>query len=189
MGPKRNCMHARHVLFLDFDDTICLNTTYGAHDVIEALREIHTRRRPEEEFADVFLRVFDYGCAERLAAIDREFSPVYVLSTSWTALFNRAALLYLLRRTRLAFVASGLHEDWETPKPPGRAANRRREIEAWLLAHPETRMRWVALDDEISGAGLTEWSEAQARGRIVLCRAGAGLDENTAIKLRAALKG
>lgn len=180
-------MQTRHVLFLDFDDTVCLNAPYGGHDVIEALREIHARGRPEAEFADVFHRVFDAGCAERLAVIDREFAPVYVLSTTWTALFNRPALLYVLRRTPLAFVASRLHVDWETPKPAGRPADRRREIDAWLSAHPETRRRWVALDDERSGAGLADWDSARAEGRIVLCRPGFGLDADTAVQLRAAL--
>ena len=175
----------RPVVFLDFDDVVCLQDPYGGYEAFAALREIVVHGRPADEFSGLFAKLFNAACVENLREIHDRFLPRYVLSTSWTRLANRAALDYLMARTPLAFVAEHLHPAWETPKPAGRGANRRREIEEWLAANPAEAHQWVALDDDRSGAELAEWTSE--RSAIVLCEEGHGLTHQKAEQLSQAL--
>lgn len=178
-------LQPRPVLFLDFDDVVCLQEPYGGYEAFAALREIVFHGRPAQDFSALFAALFDAACVAHLRQVHDRFLPRYVLSTSWTSLANRAALVNLLGRTPLAFVADHLHPAWETPKPAGKGANRRREIEEWLAAHPAEAHLWVALDDERSGAGLADW--ASASSWIVLCDEGRGLTREKEERLSRAL--
>jgi len=173
------------VLFLDFDDVVCLQDPYGGYEAFAAVREIVVHGRPAEEFDALFAKLFNAACVANLREVHERFLPRYVLSTSWTRLANRAALIYLIARTPLAFVAEHLHPAWETPKPAGRGSNRRLEIEDWVTANPADAHLWVALDDDRSGAELADWTSA--RSAIVLCEEGQGLTRQAAEQLSRAL--
>lgn len=178
-------LDSRPILFLDFDDVVCLNRPYGGYDAMQAL----SGERADSTPGDLWSRLFDADCAAWLWAVHQRHRPRYVLSTSWTGFMDLGTLEALLARTRMDFVGRHLHADWDTPKPGG--ATRAEEIGAWLLAHPEVT-RSVVLDDVRSGTGLVA-GQAQAVGpvgrpHVVLCRENVGLDEATSAALDVALQ-
>lgn len=104
------------ILFLDFDDVLCLNDPLGGYDVLEALREVQHGRNALGDFATLWRTLFHPFSVTFLEDIHQEFAPAYVLSTNWTRFMDRETLVTVLRQTGLAFVADNLHRDWETIK-------------------------------------------------------------------------
>lgn len=157
------------ILFLDFDDVLCMNNPYGGYDVALA---IDGRGEPE----DLWNLLFDPLAVGLLKEINDEFHPQYVLSTSWTLIMNRDAIVAALEKTGLEFVVNNLHSDWETIKTGSDA--RAIDIQTWLAGHPEQADCWVVLDDTLSGVGLTDWA--------VLCDVSVGLTAEKHAELREA---
>lgn len=176
----------RPVLFLDFDDVLCLNTPFGGFDVIRALSQVQKKTAAVQDFEALWAQLFDGEACSLLEKINAEFAPLYVLSTSWRLFLNRDALVALLMNTRLEFAARNLHEHWHTPlflSPQRRA----REIGMWLERNPDHDKDWVVLDDERSGTGYGEdYPFKQNLPFIVLCREDRGLEMVEYEKLRAA---
>lgn len=161
------------ILFLDFDDVLCLNNPLGGYDVLEALGEVQHGRKTIDDLSAIWETLFDATAKTFLEEIHKEFQPSYVLSTSWTRFMNRDALVAVLRQTGLGFVADHLHEDWETVKGPRYL--RRDEIRFWLAKHPEFKERWVAVDDTDSGTGLHPRHISEYEGQfVVLCEVDVG---------------
>ncbi len=173
------------VLFLDFDDVICLNRPYGGYDVLTTLAEAERRKEPLQATDELWSRLFDLNASVHLKQIHIEFTPQYVLSTSWRWFFDHENLVQTLRLTGLDFVAGHLHHDWSTPQI-SRQAHRAVEIKGWLNAHPEHKNAWVVLDDELSGTGFATWPHASRRF-VVLCQEGVGLQKEELRMLRNAL--
>ncbi|ABD70767.1 hypothetical protein Rfer_3057 [Rhodoferax ferrireducens T118] len=172
----------RTILFLDFDDVLCLNNPVGGYDAIEALGRLE--KEPglsfgDLEFVELWRGLFDAQAKAFLTALHAEFKPTYVLSTSWRNFMNRAALDAVLRRGGLPFVADNLHENFETPisGQGGGSSGRAREIQDWLNENPGCDEGWVVLDDELSGATFLGWHDDRERSFIVLCRENIGLTE------------
>lgn len=170
----------RPLLFLDFDDVICLNTKFDGYDAIEALGRLE--REPglslgDPEFAQLWQGLFDEQARAHLKALDDEFQPVYVLSTSWRNFMNRPTLEAILRSNGLAFVAENLHDAYKTPRASlGLGDNSRTyEINYWLSDNPGFGDRWVVLDDEYSGSLFIDWHIEADRNYIVLCKVNVGL--------------
>lgn len=172
------------VLFLDFDDVLCLNSPYGGFDVIEPLSKVQKKTAKVQNFEALWAQLFAPDACALLEKIHEEFAPLYVLSTSWRLFMNRDALVAVLMNTGLEFVARNLHEYWQTPQfmsPQLRA----REIGSWRGY--DQHKNWVVLDDELSGTGYGEdYPIAGHRPFIVLCREGCGLEAPEYEKLRAA---
>jgi hypothetical protein len=174
------------ILFLDFDDVLCLNNPFGGYDVLEALGDVQHGRKALDEFANIWETLFDPMAKAFLEEIHGEFQPHYVLSTSWTRFMNRGALDAVLRQTGLGFVADNLHEDWESEKGTGYL--RRDEIRFWLAKHPEVKERWVVVDDTESGTGLHPRQMSESEGQfVVLCDVNVGLTADKYGELRRAL--
>lgn len=174
------------VLFLDFDDVLCLNNPYGGYDVIEALAQVEKKSAKVRDFQEIWQQLFAPDAKTHLKALHDEFSPCYVLSTSWRHFMNRDALAAVLANCGLKFVAQNLHPHGETPISMSQQL-RAREIGLWLADHPEQRDNWVVLDDERSGTGYEEHDPHQEDlPFIVLCREGIGLTALEHAKLRAA---
>lgn len=173
---------------MDFDDVICLNNTCGGYDAIHALARV--AKEPGlsfDDFQDLWEQLFDANAKGYLRALHDEFSPWYVLTTSWWWLLEKDALEQILRRGGLEFVANNLHASWATPKGP-RPDVRAREISDWLGRNAEFADSWVVLDDELSGTGLADW-QIQERGPfIVLCQENVGLTEVEFKKLQEAFR-
>ena len=163
------------VLFLDFDDVICLNNKgVGGYDVLEAVRAIQNDGRGYSDFSALWTQLFDTSAVANLHAIHALFSPTYVLSTSWTRFLDKDSMVAVLRHAGLHWVANSMHSDWVTVEEIS-SQLRAREIESWLHRHPEVENRWVVLDDEYSGVGLAEWPIEADRSFITLCQKGVGL--------------
>jgi len=182
----------RPLLFLDFDDVLCLNTVAGGYDACLAMGQVE-RGSTMENYANLWQVLFEHSACAHLRAIDTEFRPVYVLSTSWTRFFDRPSMTTVLRQCGLGFVADNLHPDaWETPKNGG-ARLRAGEISQWLATQrgsdATVQAPWVILDDTYSGSGLADWSNRAEAGFIVLCQQGVGLTELEYQQLRQALVG
>lgn len=175
------------VLFLDFDDVVCLNNPFGGYDVALALAN-SPRSTSEARYdcdIDPWLRLFDAKAIALLGSLHEEFLPEYVLSTSWWWLMDDNSLKEALVRGGLRFVADNMHPDSATPKAT-RPDLRWTEISNWLDAHPEFCDAWVVLDDELSGTGLCIAQPEERQPFIVLCTEGVGLTEIEYRKLRIA---
>lgn len=174
----------RPVLFLDFDDVICLNKPYGGYDVLYAFRDAQRKGVAIDTGDDLWNELFDSSAKKHLQQVHEEFSPYYVLSTSWRWFFDRDMLVKTLEVSGLKFVAQNLHEDWSTPQI-SRDAQRAVEIKRWLSNHPEFSDSWVALDDELSGTGFSTlpWHLLKF---VVLCQEGVGLQGFELQRLREA---
>jgi hypothetical protein len=176
----------RPVLFLDFDDVICLNQTCGGYDAFEAMALIE--EYPElapEKFQKLWTELFDVNAKAYLQAIHNVWDPWFVLSTTWCRHIKKEALIEILQYSGLGFVADNLHSSWTTPRrmhPDIRAG----EIGSWHRANPGFENSWVILDDELSGVGLSDWPIAAEQSYIVLCREGVGLTDVEFQKLKTA---
>lgn len=171
----------RPVLFLDFDDVICLNAPYGGYHAKLALDE--GTFSSSQELHD---RLFDSRAKQYLAQINDEFNPWFVLSTSWWWLYEQAELVEVLQFCGLHFIVSSLHNTWATPKQQ-RKGLRSAEIKTWLNLHPEFMNSWVVLDDKLSGRGFDIWPQKQ-RTYVVLCQQDVGLTAAEYAQLRYALQ-
>lgn len=176
----------RPVLFLDFDDVLCLNKPFGGFDVMAALSQVQKKTAAVQDFEALWTQLFAPEARALLEKINHEFAPLYVLSTSWRMFMNRDALVAVLMNTELEFVARNLHEHWQTPhflSPQLRA----REIGFWRGY--DQNKNWVVLDDERSGTGFGEdYPFKENLPFIVLCQEGRGLGLLEYEKLRAAFE-
>lgn len=186
-SPKNPQLN-RTVLFLDFDDVLCLNNPVGGYDVISALSQVQKGSAKIQDYAELWGKLFAPEACALLQKLHDEFKPIYVLSTSWRLFTNRDALLAALINTGLEFVAGNLHQDWQTPQfmtPQTRV----REIGSWLGRHPDQENLWVVLDDERSGTGYGEDYPIQENlPFIVLCKENCGLQVGEYERLRAAFE-
>lgn len=160
------------LVFLDFDDVICLNAPYGAYDVL-------TPNPPE----DLWGRLFHASAVKTLELILCEFDAKVVITTSWLRFLERPAMEQLLGKCGLDFLAHRLHDAWEAPAVLGKS--RRQVIEAWLQRSHRGEP-FIVLDDALSGTGL-EGSRWHKQGRVVLCRVGEGLHDGHVAQVRRAL--
>lgn len=174
------------VLFLDLDDVLCLNKPYGGYDVLEHLQEVRAGHRTETDLQPVWNQLFDDGAKAHLVKIHGEFAPHYVMSTSWSRFCDRPLLETILCSTGLSFVADNLHQDWETQKAPGQT--RAEQVRSWLDRHPEFDRRWVVVDDDASGSGLSSGWFATDGPFVVLCEEGIGLNADKSHQLRQAFR-
>lgn len=172
------------ILFLDFDDVICLNQPFGGYDALSVFAEAARSTTPLRTDAPLWSALFDGHASANLKQIHDEFAPHYVLSTSWRWFFDRDALVQTLQLGGLSFVAEHLHPDWSTPQI-SRQAHRAVEIKAWLTTHPQCA-NWVVLDDELSGTGFSSWTREQ-RKFVVLCQAEVGFQKTEFEQLHQAL--
>jgi hypothetical protein len=170
--PTDNNRQRAPLVFLDFDDVICLNAPYGAYDLLAP--------NPPD---DLWTRLFHEPAVRTLEVIVTEFDPQVVITTSWLRFMERAAIEHVLMKCAMSFVAERLHAAWEAPGVLGKS--RLQVIEAWLqknhLGEP-----FVVLDDALSGTGLSG-SRWHRQGRVVLCKVDEGLHERHLAQVRRAL--
>lgn len=163
----------RPIIFLDLDDVLCLNAPYGGHHAKQALSEGTLRALSE--------LLFDKQATQHLRSIHQRFHPQYVLSTSWSKLFEKSDLVTVLKCCGVEYVADSLHPEWTTPKSRSHGI-RSAEIRLWLASHMECADRWVVVDDELSGSGFHHWLQKD-RQYVVLCQQEVGLQEIEANQL------
>lgn len=166
----------RPVVFLDFDDVICLNSPCGGYDAKLAVND---------ESSEIWASLFDEK-AKKLQTLNEKFAPWYVISSSWWWLFDKGKLVEVMQRSGLNFVADNLHSTWATPKQ-SRQGMRATEVKNWLALHPEFSNSWVVVDDKLSGTGFKNWSN-EALSYVVLCQLRVGLPDLEFVQLQAALE-
>jgi hypothetical protein len=166
----------RPLVFLDFDDVICLNEPYGGHDVFQPESE-----RP----VDLWERLFHPPAVRTLQTVVGQYQPQVVIITSWLRLMERDGFEALFLNTGLGALVPALHTAWKAPQREG--DSRWRAIERWLHVHYEGQPL-VVLDDAYSGTGLAE-SALRDAGRVVLCELRVGLCEQHLPQIRRALGG
>ncbi len=177
----------RPVLFLDFDDVICLSTPYGGYDALEALGKVQKRESKVADFQNIWEVLFYKECVEYLRLINDEFNPIYVISSSWTRFMNEDAVKAVLIHGGLPFVCANLHSDWETEKAA--STLRSMEVEYWLDRHPEYNAHWVAIDDTRSGTGWIDWESGESNNEFaIFCDINVGLRQFEYTQLRTALQ-
>lgn len=164
------------LIFLDFDDVICINNPYGGYDVIAAANGSAP--------ADLWERLWHPPATAALKLIFDEFAPEVVITSSWLRFFDREGIVSLLGRTGLGYVAESLHVAWEAPQ--NRGCTRLDAIESWL-ANNHAGQAFVVLDDSLSGTGL-RGSRLDRAGCLVLSEVGVGLGEGQLAAVRKALK-
>jgi hypothetical protein len=162
----------RPLVFLDFDDVLCVNSLYGGYDVLA----------PNPP-AEMWGQLFHAPAVQTLQGIVDEFAPRMVITTSWLRFMERQGFEQLFGRTGLGFVADSLHEAWEAPQDRG--TTRPAAVERWLSVHHKGEP-FVVLDDIASGTGLAG-SALDKHGRVVLCQVGVGLHRGHLSKVRGAL--
>ncbi|WP_353621289.1 HAD domain-containing protein [Variovorax saccharolyticus] len=175
----------RPVLFLDIDDTVCLHRPYGGYDVLRALITERQGQVPLDSHHDLWARLLDSRAIHRLLLLHEEFSPTYVLSTSWARIFDEASLRRILSLAGLGFVVSNLHEG--PASTVGSPNARCQDMRTWLNAHSECAELWVVVGDERSGTGLLYDGLSALQKFIVICPPRAGLTNVVYRKLRDAL--
>lgn len=161
------------LVFLDFDDVICLNKSYGGYDVVDP--------NPSEA---VWKKLFHPPAVELLRVITEEFDPRFVITTSWLRLLDRDGFDRVFQKTALDCVGQRLHQAWQAPQDRG--MTRHAAIKRWLAMH-HCGEPFVVLDDEWSGSGLPG-SRMHKHGRVVLCQIGVGLHAGHLDAVRVALR-
>ena len=174
MDSGKDRSDAPCLLFLDFDDVVCLNNPYGG-------RHLHlpADRRP----VDLWERLWHGPSVDALTAILAEHRPRVVITSSWLRFIDRDACEALLHVSGLAVVAQALHAAWEAPQNYGQT--RCQAIEKWLASHHRNEP-FVVLDDALSGTGLAG-SSLDAAGRVILCEVNEGLGPKHVELVRRAL--
>jgi hypothetical protein len=161
------------IIFLDFDDVIALNTTYGGYDVVG----------PGAKPADLYIKLFHPPAVAVLLHLVELHNPRVVITTSWLRFLERDGVEQLLRKTTMAAVANALHDSWEAP--PMRGMTRLEQIDAWLALNHKSEP-YVILDDVLSGTGLLRSIHDRTK-RVVFCEEGVGLHEGHLAQINAAL--
>ena len=171
-----NGVFMKPIIFLDFDDVLAVHQVHNGYRVLDAFSDAGADVAPE-----LWENVFDAGARNNLLLLHDEFSPNYVISSSWASHLNRDQICDVLNRTGLRFVAESLSEYWCTPRDS--ASGRLSEIEAWLEHHASgAGPAYVILDDRVSGWSL---ADSGLEDKTVFCDAWLGF---THAKLRSARK-
>ena len=166
----------RPVVIADFDDVLSIHQEHNSFQVLAAFKH-----GALDDVPTLWKYLFDGSACKNLRTLHDEFSPEYVISSSWTSFLDRTQICEVLRRTGIDFVAENLHHDWCTPREEG--SYRLTEIDGWLDMHAfGTPLPFVILDDHLSGQSLPG---SHLEERAVLCDAWVGF---THPKLRSAQK-
>jgi HAD domain in Swiss Army Knife RNA repair proteins len=173
-GDEQPSQSVRPLLFLDFDDVICLNTPYGGYDVAMSSREM-----PE----DLWAKLWHEPAVNVLVQVLEAHNPYVIITSSWLRFLDRRGAEDVFKATGLERVAESLHPVWEAPQ--GRGCSRREAISGWLDSHHRCEA-FAVLDDHLSGTGLAG-STLDHQGRVVLCEVGVGLTLSHVGKIHEAL--
>lgn len=154
-------INLRPLLFLDFDDVICLNNPYGGFDVAMASKEL-----PD----DLWSKLWHAPAVSALLKVIDINKPRVVVTSSWLQFLDHEGLLKLLEITGLSEIGQSLHPAWEAPQSRGQS--RHDAIMQWLSQH-HVGEPFLILDDFLSGTGLVG-SQFERDGRILLCEIDVG---------------
>lgn len=148
------------VVFLDMDDVLCISEEHTGVQVLLAFE------RNNLEAPELWAGLVNVDAIANLQRLHSEFSPNYVISSSWATYLDRTQMCEVFTRARLHFVLENLHTAWKTPR--ARSTSRRDEIEYWLDEFRADSQPFIILDDTASGWSLIQ-SPLWIDGHVVLC--------------------
>lgn len=158
-------MSKRPLVFLDFDDVLCMNNKFTSRQMLAAVQSGNLNEPA------LWSGLMSLEASENLKNLSDAFSPLFVISSTWATYIERAQLADICNRTGLSFVADNLHDQWATPRALN--SSRRDEIEWWLDAHAQAGQPFLVIDDNDSGWSLA-MSPLDREGKVVLCQQGRG---------------
>jgi len=164
------------IIFLDLDDVLAISEEFTSYQVTTLFKQGNRDSWPE-----LWKGLFFAEGKENLAKLHGEFSPQYVISSSWATYLSREQIKELFSRCGLEFVAKNLHKHWTTPK--GEGPSRRNEIENWVKKHLQDNQPMLVLDDKSSGWSLP-FSDLTEKNQIVLCEEWVGFVANKLLEAR-----
>ena len=135
------------LLFLELEGVLVLNGSTKRALIADAIRTIAAGEYKWRDYQELWEELFDPEPIRQLKVLHEQFEPLYCLTSDWTALMDRTAMLHVLRLSGLGFVANNLHARWET----GSAHTQSHFVEAietWLGINPDHNSLWAAVDSE-----------------------------------------
>jgi hypothetical protein len=157
------------LLFLEFDGVLVLNGSAKRVRVENAIRTIASGEANWRDYYDLWDQLFEPEPVKQLELLHDQFEPLYCLTSDWTALMDRSAMLNVLRMSGLGFVAGRLHARWDTGNTSA-VSKHATAIEAWLDINPDQDQLWAAIDSEHSDVALENLSATQAEFSVHCCR-------------------
>lgn len=173
------------LLFLELDGVLVLNGAAKRVQLENAVRTIASGEAKWRDYQHLWDKLFEPEPVKQLKLLHDQFEPLYCLTSDWTSLMDRSAMLNVLRLSGLGFVASHLHARWDT----GSAANvshHATAIESWIGINADHEHLWAAIDSEQSDVQLVSWPVTHATFMVHCCR-DVGLTSFETEVLRAAL--
>jgi hypothetical protein len=159
--PPPDTSLQRPVVFLDIDDVLCVHRMLNTRQALAALAGDETVNAD-----DVWQQIFHAPARQNLRQLHQEFTPLYVISSSWTLHLTKEPLRETFGRTGMEFVAEKLHEFWCTLRDSDGSSYRLVEIDAWLDTHSLlTPVPFVVIDDLVSGQSLVGSNLEEKAGR------------------------
>jgi hypothetical protein len=155
----------RPIVFIDMDDVLVVSREYTSYQVITTFK-----LNAVSDWPELWAGLILPEARANLAILHVEFTPQYVVSSSWASHLGREQMCEVFYRTGLQFVADNLHEQWKTLQSQGRS--RSMEIEDWIAQHRHGQPILV-LDDRLSGESLAE-SILSKQGCVILCEPSKG---------------
>lgn len=181
----QNVQQLKPVIFLDIDDVLCVHRTLNTRQVLAALAGDET-----VDAHEVWQQIFHPAARENLRALDEEFSPTYVISSSWTLHLDLQQLRETFHLTGIGFVAESLHQAPFTPRDED--SYRLVEIDAWLDTYlapalsQASSTTYLIIDDVISGQSLLG---SHLEDRTVFCDAWTGFTYPKLVTAQKILRG
>lgn len=181
----QNIQQVKPIIFLDIDDVLCVHRTLNTRQVLAALAGDETVDADE-----VWQQIFHPAARENLRALDEEFNPTYVISSSWTLHLDAQQLRETFQHTGIGFVADNLHQVPFTPRDED--SYRLVEIDAWLDTYLAPTLSqayatsYLIIDDVISGQSLLG---SHLENRTVFCDAWTGFTYPKLVAAQKILRG
>ena len=157
------------LLFLELDGVLILNGIAKRMQVADAIRSIASGEAKWRDYQDLWDQLFEPEPVKQLKLLHDQFEPLYCLTSDWTSLMDRSAMLNVLRLSGLGFVASHLHARWDAGTAPA-DSHKPRAIKSWLSINPDHEHLWAALDSEHSDVERENFPATNAEFTVCCCR-------------------
>jgi hypothetical protein len=157
------------LLFLELDGVLVLNRAAKRLQLENAIRSISSGEAKWRDYQDLWDQLFEPEPVKQLKLLHDQFEPLYCLTSDWTSLMDRSAMLNVLRLSGLGFVASHLHARWDA----GSAATvsiHATAIESWIAINADHEHHWAALNSERSDVERENLPAMHAEFTVHCCR-------------------
>lgn len=157
------------LLFLELEGVLLLNGSVKRALVADAIRTIASGESKWGDFQELWHRLFEPEPIRQLKILHDQFEPYYCLTSDWTSLMDRPAMLNVLRLSGLGFVANNLHTRWETgsTRTPSTFVD---AVQTWLGINPDHNSLWAAVGSELRESVQQNLPATYAEFTVLCCR-------------------